>query len=172
MNIEVGGKVSIEVTIPQLTDICCLLQGLQKPKLPEGKPITLQQLYAIHEAQQSLEKEKRVESGKVEQEERTPEPDIPTSNIETAVTTVAPTAELKEETSDAPVADHVITHEEFRTHLIESRRAAAKQGLDILTNAELRDKIKGYGCEKINDLPQDALNALYAWIDQEVASRA
>lgn len=172
MNIEVNGRVVIEVSIPQLRDLCVLAQGMRPTPEPNGNPVSLQQLYAVHQAQEEAA-EKLSEKPAAEQKAE-PEPKKAKADPEK---TDAPKQEKPEAPAEspkgvAPTADKTITAEDFRTHLIQSRRAAAQRGVEILSNEELRAKIKQYGVDKINDLSTEALSALYAWVDEEAAKNA
>lgn len=165
MNIEVNGRVVIEVSIPQLRDLCVLAQGMRPIPEPKGNPVSLQQLYAVHQAQEeAAEKlsEKPAEKPKEETKKAKKGPEKPEK----------PEAPAESPKGVAPTADKTITAEDFRTHLIQSRRAAAQRGAEILSNEELRAKIKQYGVDKINDLGTEALSALYAWVDEEAAKNA
>lgn len=173
MNIEVNGRVVIEVSIPQLRDLCVLAQGMRPTPEPKGNPVSLQQLYAVHQAQE--EAAEKLSKKSAEEPKEKPEPkkaNTDPENLEEPEKQNKPEAPAEPPKGVAPTADKTITAEDFRTHLIQSRRSAAQRGVDILSNEELRAKIKEYGVDKINDLSTEALSALYAWVDEEAAKNA
>lgn len=106
----------------------------------------------------------------------TPANDVPDTLPEPTVE-VKPVTPAKPEpvqTGIAPVAapqESNLSCDDLRRHIAEARKLARAHGNDILSNPEIKAKMKSLGVAKMTDLTGAQIAEMFAWVD-EVSSNA